>query len=81
MWEARQGRVEILSDTVNQTEIYPSNYLANFVAEIQDFQESVQEGRDPVASGIDGLRVVEATLAMIESPTTGRTIKINPVAI
>ena len=81
LWEARQGRVEILSDTVNQTEIYPSNYLANFVAEIQDFQESVQEGRDPVASGIDGLRVVEATLAMIESATTGRTIKINPVAI
>jgi predicted dehydrogenase len=73
--------VEIVSDTVNRTEIYPSNYLANFVAEIQDFQESVQEGRDPVASGIDGLRVVEATLAMIESATTGRTIKINPVAI
>ena len=44
------------------------------LAEIQDFQESVQEGRDPVASGIDGLRVVEATLAMIESATTGRTI-------
>ena len=81
LWEARQGRVEILSDTVNQTEIYPSNYLANFVAEIQDFQESVQEGRDQVASGIDGLPVVEATLAMIESATTGRTIKINPVTI
>ena len=81
LWEARQGRVEIVSDTVNQTEIYPSSYLANFVAEIQVFQESVEEGRDPVASGIDGLRVVEATLAMIESATTGRTIKINPVAI
>ena len=81
LWEARQGRIEIISNTTNQTKVFPSNYLANFIAEISDFQESVEMGRDPVSSGINGLRVVEATLAMIESAKTGRTIKLNPVTL
>ena len=34
-----------------------------------------------MSSGINGLRVVEATLAMIESAKTGRTIKLNPVTL
>ncbi len=81
LWESRQGRVEVVSDTVNRTAVYPADYLANFIAEIQDFQQAVELGREPVASGMDGLRVVEVTLAMIESAKTGRTVGIDPVQV
>src|SRR5581483_5873430 len=38
MWEARTGRFEITSDTVNETADYPEALLPNYVAEIEDFQ-------------------------------------------
>ena len=81
VWEALKGDVEVVSDTVNLAESYPENYLGNFIAQTQDFQQAVAEDREPAATGVDGLRVVEVTLAAIESARTGRTVKINPVAI
>ena len=81
VWEAQKGEIEVISDTVNRTESYPENYLANFIAQTEDFQKSVAEDRDPAATGVDGLRVVEVTLAAIESARTGKTIKIEPVEI
>jgi hypothetical protein len=35
MWEARTGRFEITSDTVNETADYPEALLPNYVAEIE----------------------------------------------
>jgi 1,5-anhydro-D-fructose reductase (1,5-anhydro-D-mannitol-forming) len=81
LWEARQGRVDVISETVNRTEVSPGGYLGNFVAEIEDFHQAIEEDREPAASGVDGLRVVEATLAMIQSARTGRTVRIKPVKV
>ena len=81
VWEARKGSIQIVSDTVNRTEEYPEDYLGNFIAQTEDFQRAVAEDREPAATGMDGLRVVEVTLAAIESAHTGRTVKINPVEI
>lgn len=78
LWEARQGRIDVVSETVNRTQVTPGDYLGNFIAEIEDFQQAIGEDRDPAASGIDGLRVVEVTLAMIESARSGRTVRIKP---
>jgi 1,5-anhydro-D-fructose reductase (1,5-anhydro-D-mannitol-forming) len=78
LWEARTGRFEVVSETVNETADYPEALLPNYVAEIEDFQRAVATGREPAATGVDGLRVVEATLAMIESARTGRTVKLQP---
>src|SRR5207249_6981965 len=77
MWEARTGRFEITSDTVNERAEYPEELLANYIAEIEDFQRAVATGGQPAATGTDGLRVVEVTLAMIESARTGRTVKVQ----
>ncbi len=77
LWEAQQGRVEIVSETVNETLDFPEVYLGNFVAEIEDFTRAVAEDREPGATGVDGLRVVEVTLAMIESARTGRAVRIE----
>jgi 1,5-anhydro-D-fructose reductase (1,5-anhydro-D-mannitol-forming) len=79
LWEARQGRFEVTSETVNEVADYPEELLPNYVAEIEDMQGAVREGREPAATGVDGLRVVEVTLAMIESARTGRTVRLEPV--
>ncbi len=81
IWEAQKGDIEVVSDTVNRAESYPENYLGNFVAQTEDFQRAVSEDREPAASGIDGLRAVETTLAAIASARTGRTVKIDAVEV
>lgn len=79
VWEAQKGDIEIVSDTVNRSESYPDNYLGNFIAQTEDFQRAVSEDGEPAATGVDGLRVVEVTLAAIESARTGRSVKVQPV--
>jgi hypothetical protein len=69
MWEARTGRFEITSHTVNETADYPEALLPNYVAEIEDFQRVATDGQ-PAATGLGGLRGVEVTLAVIESART-----------
>jgi 1,5-anhydro-D-fructose reductase (1,5-anhydro-D-mannitol-forming) len=81
LWEARTGRFEVVSETVNETAEYPEALLPNYVAEIEDFERAVARGGEPAATGVDGLRVVEATLAMIESARSGRTVKLQPTAV
>jgi predicted dehydrogenase len=76
-----QGKLEVVSDTVNQTTVFPANRHAVFTAMLEDFHRAIQEDREPLASGMDGLRVVEITLAMIESARHGRTVKPSPVEI
>jgi predicted dehydrogenase len=49
------------------------------VAEIEDFQRAVATGAQPAATGLDGLRVVEVTRAMIESARRRRSVKIERV--
>ncbi|MCH7606148.1 MAG: Gfo/Idh/MocA family oxidoreductase [Chloroflexi bacterium] len=81
LWEARQGRVEVVSETVNRTEVYPREYLGNFVAELEDFHQAIEQDREPAATGMDGLSVVQITLAMVRSARDGRTIKLEPVQV
>jgi 1,5-anhydro-D-fructose reductase (1,5-anhydro-D-mannitol-forming) len=81
LWEARQGRVDVASETVNRTQVTPADFLGNYVAEIEDFHRAIEEDREPAASGVDGLRAVEVTLAMVEAAWTGRTLSIDPVRV
>ncbi|PKB71004.1 MAG: hypothetical protein BZY87_07905 [SAR202 cluster bacterium Io17-Chloro-G6] len=77
VWEARMGDVEVVSETVNQTESWESDYLANFVAELSDFHAALKEDREPAATGVDGLRSTEINSAVIQSAQTGQTVKIE----
>ncbi|PKB78599.1 MAG: hypothetical protein BZY88_17700 [SAR202 cluster bacterium Io17-Chloro-G9] len=72
-----QGKVEVVSEKLNQTQVYTQGRFGNFSRQLVEFHQAIEEGRDPSASGIDGLRVVEITLAMIESARHGRTVKIQ----
>ena len=54
---------------------------ADFIDELADFHCAIREDRAPAATGLDGLRVVQVTLAMIESARDGRTVKIEPLTV
>ena len=81
LWEGRQGALEVVSETVHKTEVYPLTPLANFIDELADFHHAIREDREHAATGLDGLRVVQVTLAMIASARDGRTVKIEPLTV
>lgn len=81
LWEAQMGRVQVVSETVNWAETYPYNYLGNFVAELDDFRQAVEQDREPAATGVDGLQVTRVTSALVESARTGRAVKLEPLSV
>jgi predicted dehydrogenase len=48
-----------------------------WVGTIEAFNKSIMEDSEPVPSGIDGLRESQTTMAILESSTTGRAVKIR----
>jgi len=48
-----------------------------YVDEIEDFNRSVVSGGEPLASGNDGLRAAEVSLALFESGRSGKTVKVS----
>ena len=78
IWEARLGSAELVSAALNLAENYEYDYLANFVAELEDFHDALKEGRSPSATGEDGLEAARVTAAAIESAKTGRVARVNP---
>jgi 1,5-anhydro-D-fructose reductase (1,5-anhydro-D-mannitol-forming) len=81
LWEGRQGMFEVETESIHSSETYPPEPLANFVDELADFHRAIREDREPAASGLDGLRVVQVTLAMIASARDQRTIRIEPLTV
>ena len=77
IWEARLGRAELVSAAPSKSETYEYDYLANFVAELNDFRDALECDRDPSATGEDGLRATQITTAAIESAKTGRVVKVQ----
>ena len=77
VWEARLGRAELVSATVKRNEDYEYDYLANFVAELNDFRDALKYDRAPSATGKDGLRATKITAAAIESAKTGKVVKVQ----
>jgi predicted dehydrogenase len=81
LWIALQGSLEVVSDTVNTTVSYPQDALALYTRQVEAFNEAIQHDTEPLASGLDGLRVVQATVAMVDSASTGRAVKIEPLTV
>jgi len=77
LYEPLKGGLEVVSDSVNLEEPYAGDLLSLYQLEIEAFQRAIQRNEEFEASGMDGLRAVQAASAIIESASTGRTVKIE----
>ena len=75
------GGLEVSSEKVNTTESYGPDPLALFTWQTEAFNRAIQRDEDPLASGVDCLKTVQVTVAMIESASTGRTVKLEPLPV
>ena len=78
---ALQGDLEVISEKLNTNVSYQHDPLALFKRQVEAFNGAIQRDEEPVASGIDGLRVVQVTVAAIESASKGRTVKLEPLSV
>ena len=69
--------MEVVSASTSESTSYEYDYLANFVAELNDFHDALEHDRDPAATGEDGLHAARITDAAIESAKTGRMVKLE----
>jgi UDP-N-acetyl-2-amino-2-deoxyglucuronate dehydrogenase len=68
IWE--QPPIDYLGNILN------ANRLEAFAAELQDFLDSVRDGREPFATGADGRAAVEIAEAAFRSSETGEAIEL-----
>ena len=80
-WPRMEGGLQVSSETVNTTVAYEPDGVILVTWEIEDFVKAVTEDQEPAASGIDGLKVVQITVGMVESVKTGRTVKLGPLTV
>ena len=76
-----QGSLEIVSDTVHTTVSYPPDPLTLYKLQVEAFNHAIQQNEEPIASGLDGLRAVQITEAMIASAARGRTVTLEPLSV
>ena len=76
-WPRLQGELRVSSETVNTTVSYTPDFVYLVARNIEDFQRAIEEDREPAASGAHGLKLVQLTEGMIESASTGRTVKLE----
>ena len=79
--EGRQGTLDVLSEGLTESRVTAPEGLASYVDQIADFQAAIAVGRPPAATGVDGLRAVEITVAAIESARERRTVPVRPHAV
>jgi 1,5-anhydro-D-fructose reductase (1,5-anhydro-D-mannitol-forming) len=79
--EAFGGKLEVTSSTVNLEEPYEKNLLSLYKRQVEAFNRAVANDEDFDASGVDGLRIVEITSAIIDAASTGRSVKVDPVHV
>ncbi len=79
LWEPLRGKLEVVSDAVNMEESYQGDLLSLYKLQIEAFHRAIQRDEEFDASGMDGLRAVQVASAIIESASTGRAVKIEPL--
>ena len=76
-----EGSLEVMSETVNSTVTYTPDPLALIKWQIEGFNKAITLDEEPRASGPDGLRSVQVTVAMIESARSRRTVTVDPTHV
>ena len=81
LWEAQTGRLEIATESQELSESYEEDLLTLYRLQTEAFNRAIENDEASHASGEDGLSAVQVTLAIIESASTGRAVKIKPITV
>lgn len=72
------GELTVETDLLSERETYdPPDAIGLYTRQVGAFAEAVVSGQPSLADGVDGLRLVEITLAMVESASTGRRVALG----
>ncbi|MCY4583871.1 MAG: hypothetical protein OXE50_13920 [Chloroflexi bacterium] len=71
------GAIAVRTNAITEDETYPEHPFALYTKQVQAFDAAVEGNGDPLAAGLDGLRVVEITLAMVESARTSARVSLG----
>ena len=72
-----QGALSATSETIGLQQSYdPPDPLQMYIGQVEAFNESLATGAEPVASGRDGLKAAEVTIAMVKSAASGRRVAL-----
>ncbi len=71
------GAFAVRTDGITEDETYPEHPFSLYTKQVQAFDAAVEGNGEPLATGLDGLRVVEITLAMVESARTGSRVSLG----
>ena len=71
------GALAVRTDAVTQDKAYAQHPFALYTKQVEAFDAAVEGNGEPLATGLDGLRVVEITLAMVESARTGSRVALG----
>jgi len=71
------GTLDIDTQALTVCEAFETDPIALYTWQVDAFNNAVEHDLDPPASGMDGLRAAQVTLAMVESAKTGRRVNIS----
>jgi 1,5-anhydro-D-fructose reductase (1,5-anhydro-D-mannitol-forming) len=71
------GSLDISTSATEETESYENDPIVLYTWQVDAFNAAVTNDGEPAASGSDGLRAAQITLAMVESARTGRRVDIQ----
>lgn len=73
-----QGELTIACASLGMTQRFrPPDPLAMYTNQVAEFEEAVENGDAPLASGQDGLRAAQITIAMRQSASDGRAVEVG----
>ena len=81
LWEAQTGTLEVAGESLDLSESYQEDLITLYRSQTESFNRAVENDEEFRASGEDGLSTVQVTLAIIESASTGRAVKIEPATV
>jgi len=76
-WRVTSNTMLTTKDGARQVFDYSAEQPQSYELELQDFINCVEKGKQPTASGHDGMKVVEMVNAIYESSKTGRIVKLE----
>lgn len=72
-----RGTLDVATEALTADESFEADPIALYTWQVDAFNDAVERDVAPAATGVDGLRAAQVTLAMVESAKSGRRVDIS----